>query len=521
MSLGLRKYIVAFVETRLHRLFPILLLIALCYPFALPLIFARRNFFDENALMQGQAESVITSRDSNFAFHNSTSPKVLLQQTVAQCSRISLRVLDGEVDTQYLLSLHAPRSNGREAILLHTFWDRADGTLPIALKVLEEYAKAVWLTYDLVLAVTNAGPGQGMGILQALETDGVKLRAAVVVDLGAEVSLPVVVDTIGFMGQQPNMDFANLALTMAEESGIPATFIDDSVTMMPSFLPDIFTELQYYNLRFYASYLRQLIQPISFRSYVHAEYRQADVQAVTYRSRSGNPPSPTRPIRRVAPQLAKMLDLTLRSLNNLNERLHHSFVVWFPISNVGFVDDAKSQIQGFLLIAVLFCNAGMARQEWTSKSLVCITFTYLSIVFFAYVDPTFLVATMLCALLAVRLPCFPPRSLLVSKDHRPVVLVAGASAIFAYTILHPTLSLVAAMLLVWYAVVCPEDSVQPSRPMTRVIRILLYFATSPYMLLRVIGNELTEKPQGPASSSDLWVILALVVQPVFGALLLG
>ena len=198
MSLGLRKHIVAFLEKRLHRLFPLLLLLALCYPLAVPIAFSRRNFFDENALLPAHAETVVGTPadvEETVRRYSRLRPEGAIVAASQTCSRCTLRHLPKHNAT--MLFLHAPRSAGREAMVLHTFWDTAEGgSLPVGLHLVDRYSRQAWLHYDLVLVVTPPGPAHATSVIDDIESNGVRIRAAVVLDIGARVPIPIVIDTI-------------------------------------------------------------------------------------------------------------------------------------------------------------------------------------------------------------------------------------------------------------------------------------------------------------------------------------
>jgi hypothetical protein len=64
-------------------------------------------------------------------------------------------------------------------------------------------------------------------------------------------------------------------------------------------------------------------------------------------------PSPTdRPL-----HSALMLDKVLWSMNAMNERLHHSFAVWFPLSAHHFIENNAAQLQALIIVGGILASA--------------------------------------------------------------------------------------------------------------------------------------------------------------------
>lgn len=268
------------------------------------------------------------------------------------------------------LAWRAPRGGGGEAILLVT--DQADGgdeaatALALAASVGAHVGAQPWLAKDLywvaadgqralagaLAALVGEGPAHGGTLAASAVCGAIALR----IDSNQPAASWRVMYE-GYEGAMPNLDLPTLALHMAKRSGLRRLLAPPLAALRD--LP-----------KREATVLSTLLRAAGGRpTGAHAELRRYDVDAITIVIAGGE--STLEAAAAGAPQAAgagvfaphvAALELTLRSLNSLLERFHHSHIQYALVDEAHFADAGVLVAPLFLLLAMLLVVAARLLQ---------------------------------------------------------------------------------------------------------------------------------------------------------------
>ncbi|PFH54211.1 hypothetical protein AMATHDRAFT_135962 [Amanita thiersii Skay4041] len=240
----------------------------------------------------------------------------------------------------------SPRASGTEAIVISASWisriDEGNGTLNLrgisTLLALAAFLKrySLWAK-DIVFVVSdgyldgmhawlNAYHGETQSNLLAEPlylSSGVVWTALNIDYPGHSFSHLGIFYAEGCNGRLPNQDLQNSIYWIARSSGVPVTVYDHIDTPVSSlsfnWLPDALQK----EVRIYTQHARNILRHVKYQarglpSGVHGLYHQYRIDAVTIFGIPATGPHGFHSIGRVA-------ESTLRTMNNLLERLHASF----------------------------------------------------------------------------------------------------------------------------------------------------------------------------------------------------
>lgn len=332
MSLGLRRHLIDVLKRVEPVLWPLFLVAVVVAFFTFPVFDARKRYFSENNLQANLAE--------------------LVPETTANVDAALL-----EINGTFVVE--GSRAVGTDKLLLVVNSEK-EVSRKAALVLARSMAQQRFLSLDVEVVI--APPSRWAA--EALKASAAGFfRAAVVLDVGC-VKTPLCVDTIGNEGLQPNLDIVNVLTSNLALVGIQADVVCSALSEIPSLQAafaarnPVFETLRGLSLLIpvknpitqhqYLGYFDYLLRSATHRPDPLMQLRDRGIHTVVLRS-DGACAEHHLP-------LARSIERLLRSVNNLNERLHHSFFTWFPMDADTFIDFEASQI-----VIVLGAGALLAR----------------------------------------------------------------------------------------------------------------------------------------------------------------
>ncbi|KAI8824481.1 Gaa1-like protein [Fimicolochytrium jonesii] len=322
--------------------------------------FHQRNYVDENALLPGQTTKYFSALDYHFVKEYRTHIQALAAQSKIAADYASfiegeLRSFGLDASTQDFVRFanhgpvdgsnaygvfRAPRSDGTEAIVISTPFVAQDGRVNAGgvaylLALAKFVTKFSHWSKDFVFVVTHPSPVGTQAWLEAyhgkqsqegaaLRYDPLAVHSGVIQEAlnleltGSDEYAAVEIDVTGLNGQLPNADLVSTVVLCNKYEGIP-------VALHQAVAPEKF-ESDWNSYLFKADILKEYVkaQAAGLPRGNHALYARYHIEAVTLRGLSD---VPGRTYRINGEQLGRSIESMLRSLNNLLERLHHSY--WF------------------------------------------------------------------------------------------------------------------------------------------------------------------------------------------------
>ncbi|KAK9805223.1 hypothetical protein WJX72_007042 [[Myrmecia] bisecta] len=331
---------------------------------ALPLV-VKDNYLDENALLAGSAVPRI--RNSG-ALQSAADVQQRLKHAGNSANSGALQGTANDTSTTLLLELNgALEAAGFDQAQAGQLFGAA-----AAHAVMQYLASVPWLAKDVVWVLPDAGCGQ-MHSLQVWLEEAANgkwqrhaspfgraglMQQALVLDVASPSFNALEVHTIGFSGQLPMLDLYYLVAFLAEEHvGLPPAMKDLFGRPLAGRQTGYATKLGTM-LRFVAQ------QALTRPSGVHAAFKEYGVDAVTLRTVL-LPEKEALPAAEGLARLATLLELALRSCNNLLERLHHSVLLYLQVSPHAFVSVQAyiGPLVALLLILPLQAAASKRRAE--------------------------------------------------------------------------------------------------------------------------------------------------------------
>ncbi|RKO89541.1 Gaa1-like protein, partial [Blyttiomyces helicus] len=316
---------------------------------------------DENALLPGQTNKYFSGLDDYFAFTTRQKLTEVISQswnTTGNAAFIEseLNGLGLDASTQNFIvtgeegpvlgaNVHgvfkAPRGDGTESIVISAPWICRNGELNInGIGYLMAFAKFVtkfsFWSKDFIFLVTHPSPAGTQAWLDAYHGEEPKIGAALQFD-PLENHAGVIQEAInlefggnddyaalglyveGLNGQLSNADLITTFVRCAQYEGLPVRLHD--IIPPRSFHSDLDHYL--FSMKSIISYMKE--QALGFPNDGHALFPRYKIEALTViglRDMNSN-------LRLTGESIGRTLESTLRSLNNLLERLHHAY--WFYI----------------------------------------------------------------------------------------------------------------------------------------------------------------------------------------------
>lgn len=345
MSLGLRRYILSGLKVVEPVLWQVLLAALLVFFAALPIFDARKRYFSENNLQPNLADFVA---------------EMPAQMESSVASNPGMFVVEGS------------RATGTDKVLI-AVGNETELSKKAAVALARAMAMQRFLSADVEFVIA---PREVLAEEVLKRSASGFFRAAVVLDVGCLQS-PLCIDTIGNEGLQPNLDIVNVLVSNLARVGVAADImchewghhvpLQRALTSFPVFdaLQAVAAVINVRNpitLRQYLGYFDYLLRSATHKYDPLLALRDRGIHTLVLRSK-GN-------CNEHHLVLARALESLLRSLNNLNERLHHSFFTWFPLDADTFVDYEMSQIVIVLGVATLISRAYRDMQEVGAPTLL-------------------------------------------------------------------------------------------------------------------------------------------------------
>ncbi|KAA6418424.1 MAG: hypothetical protein FRX49_11584, partial [Trebouxia sp. A1-2] len=320
---------------------------------------AKRNYLDENALLAGFSHSQIryssglSSVQDAFRSLAATHTPQHSAEAILQHMRIQhwwshMHTLQCNASTLHGV-LRAPHGNLA-----------ADYTaIQVAAAVLQYLQHVPWLAKDIVWIIPDVSCGALQMTREWLDAyHGAQshfgqsglLQQALILQMSNNTFNALHVDTTGWNGQLPMLDLYYLVKRLTENG--PALTLSQDVKV--PFLPHISKSLQAYWKHMWPILCFSWQQAIALPTGIHAEFAKYGIDAITIRTdMHSHEVAWSYGLEEGIIKLAVLLELTVRSLNNLLEQFHHSTTFYVLISPDWHVPFQAQIAPPLLLIVVL------------------------------------------------------------------------------------------------------------------------------------------------------------------------
>jgi glycosylphosphatidylinositol transamidase len=363
---------------------------------------SRHTYLSENALQPDSNKVLYDREDVQFAttfskehhqFEKSLSADLTPEQwssAVAQWLANKLQELGLETHVQEFSFQHAaglrrgwnvisivraPRGDGAESLLLSTRYDRPQtalvtdevNNLGLAVSLIRLFQKQNWLSKDYIFVTSPArqhyndtGIKAFMMDYYGFESDAKNSdssdehitytrqyypRGAIIAALNLAIDsfktfTELAILPEGTQGHLPNLDLINTITTVASQSGVNQVSLSKTDTF-PSRL-DAYVPRELRNL---FVFMRNLAQGVPLED--QAVLGQYNIDAVTIHNKNAHKDNKGR----LTPfTLARVIEGTVRSVNNLIERFHQSFYYYLLINPYQFISIGNYMISLGLII---------------------------------------------------------------------------------------------------------------------------------------------------------------------------
>ncbi|RDX56796.1 Gaa1-domain-containing protein [Lentinus brumalis] len=372
--------------------------------------FGQRTYIDENALQPGQVHTYWSWNDVHRADrvledlerlrdHNATSDEIA-NYVVGEFEKIGIPArtqhyafdtVDGVTEgTNAYAVLQSPRASGTEAIVISASWlSRAgdgDGTLNLrgvaTVISLAQYLKkySLWAK-DLVFVISDGyldgmqawittyhGAAQPNLHAEPLTLSSGVIWTAINVDYPGHSFSHLGIFFEGLNGRLPNQDLLNsVSLITRHTGGLPVLVHDhidprdtpNQPELLPSWLPDVIKSNA--DVQEYAVRARNIVRHMNYQargaaSGVHGLLHQFRIDAITVFAVPATGPHGFH-------SLGKILESSLRTMNNLLERLHASFF-FFLLVGPGTFMKIGSYLPSVILVGTAMLFSGLG--EWVN-----------------------------------------------------------------------------------------------------------------------------------------------------------
>ncbi|KAI0721113.1 Gaa1-domain-containing protein [Cerioporus squamosus] len=372
--------------------------------------FGQRTYIDENALQPGQVHTYWSWNDvyradrvledlERLRHENATSDEIA-KYIVGEFEKIgipartqhySFDTVDGVTEgTNAYAVLQSPRASGTEAIVISASrlsrTGEGDGTLNLrgvaTVISLAQYLKkySLWAK-DLVFVISDGyldgmqawittyhGAAQPYLHAEPLTLSSGVIWTAINVDYPGHSFSHLGIFFEGLNGRLPNQDLLNsVSLITRHTGGVPVLVHDhidprdtpNQPDILPSWLPDVIksnTDVQEYAIR-----ARNIVRHMNYQvrgaaSGVHGLLHQFRIDAITVFAVPATGPHGFH-------SLGKILESSLRTMNNLLERLHASFFFFLLVGPGAFMK-IGSYLPSVILVGTAMLFSGLG--EWVN-----------------------------------------------------------------------------------------------------------------------------------------------------------
>jgi hypothetical protein len=338
--------------------------------------------------------------------------------------------------TNLYASLRAPRGSGKESIILTAPLDAAKcDNMGLAVSLMRVMSTFKWLHHDFILVISDDGGIKSLktGELAFIDSQIIstgRKRVAITLDFENFMFEKMAVLTEGVNGEVPNLDLVNTLIWLARHNDLSITLFEDVPRAdgkmriknlpLPIYLYhkllstiDTFLDKLIKNKRLpideykYRSVKDKFIsgsmtlmqhvynQLLGIPTGAHAWFRQRVTHALTLTNAKGPfDPNLSRQSFVNIKNVAKTIEGTFRSMNNLIEELHQSFFLYFldsPVTYLGFEHYLPNLVLiGAPLIIQFVGNYFLSQKSRTVHSILLVVCAILC-GFATYISPYWIV----------------------------------------------------------------------------------------------------------------------------------
>ncbi|EFC44502.1 predicted protein [Naegleria gruberi] len=362
----------------------------LCWPFVTKNIYYSENalsvFFHTPEFNQQDADygvsilnqlKTLDSRSAKLDFRNQTYSAVesyLNSESIPFYSEMKRH--EYSVERRYInrienvrgenlyIAIRPGRGNGKESIILTVPYFKSE-SLAFSLALLKYISRVKWLNHDIILVISDGyehnWAGEEAFIKSAAIPTG-RMREAITLDLESFDFQQVAVLTEGVNGELPNLDMVNVVTGLLSEShynmgrgGLPTFFkadltatpnVDATMQQYPNYkdhvpafiyLHHAFLEMiRSFGIDLPNSFMERSVivlnhwynQLISIPTGPHAWFRQQLTHAITL-TNSVTQHTTKIGVMHTYYMMGRIMEISIRSLNNLIEELHQSFFLYY------------------------------------------------------------------------------------------------------------------------------------------------------------------------------------------------
>ncbi|ODV91756.1 hypothetical protein CANCADRAFT_30092 [Tortispora caseinolytica NRRL Y-17796] len=470
-----------FIVKRVSFLAVIALVVGACWLFVLPLPGQFRNtYISENALLPGQAQAYFRSSEWHYLRGYKEEVRRLSDKPASEVVESLSTILSEqgyytdvyhhEPDKATVYGIfRAPRGDNTEAIVLVCPWTNGNGLfnfngIAIGLALARYLTKwSVWS--KSLIFVFPPDPHKSLrewvaAYHRSLPIQAGSIEGALVLDYPSDLSGFSAIDIsyTGLNGQLPNLDLINTVVTIADFNSLP-TFIhgglDKLFNALPSFLNPLKSSAYFQLLSTLLSSVAAQVTSGLNRVAGCESFSGWRIDAITISA------IPTSELSHDETVYGRIIEGTLRSINNLLEHFHQSFFFYLLLSPHHFVS-IGTYLPAAMSIAGAFTLQGISKwisyiQNGSSRSsilkaffveaaILAFTFALLS---FSLLFDSQLVAQMLPTFCACIIPTAlyaSPMSYALLNEIHGVALVLSGMALTALATLNFSLALVVGLI---------------------------------------------------------------------------
>ncbi|KAF0981596.1 hypothetical protein FDP41_012253 [Naegleria fowleri] len=268
------------------------------------------------------------------------------------------------------VTIRPGRGNGKESIVLTVPFLKSE-SLSFALSILKMISRMKWLNHDIILVISDGYDHQWAGedafISSAVIPTG-RMREAITIDFDSFNFEQIAILTEGVNGELPNLDMVNVVTGLLSEgyynfgSSVLASFfkadpttstdVDSLIKKYSQFKDQLPIAIYLYQKLLFR--LNQLLnnaiprdfieesvivmyhwynQLISIPTGPHGWFRKQLTHALTITNSIVPSSSMNKSLNQTFYLLGRVVEITIRSLNNLIEQLHQSFFLYYLVSS--------------------------------------------------------------------------------------------------------------------------------------------------------------------------------------------
>lgn len=484
----LRKRVFRFISRSSSLITCVFAILGCLFYVGLPLFAVRGTYFSEHALQPQAGVSGVSESDAiGVSCHNASSIVIESPHATAVHGVIVAVVKEAALSVEV-------------ACMLEAAWRRARYR---AVDIFLAYVSSANITDELSAIFNEFG-------------DAHLVLGAVVLNVTDRERNCVAVETYGWNGLQTNLDLVNVATHYAVENGLePSFWLVPPASKLLAHLPS--NEPSWFHLfrEAAALYNPKHARRVSWNSYVryfayqaqlasscvraglHAPLRNMGVHGITL---SSSCDGSSRGVVDVPLSVARMVELTVRTgINNLHERLHHSYFVWFPLSTSQFVDNEIAQFQSIAFISTMIASGLVVIQWLQRESLIphtCTSWVKLCTVFLLLHASAMVECTTLQTCVAKTLFCSVALWCSLSRGEGYCAVVGlcfrNATLLCLSISLHPTLCAISGLVCALQLVPLAMGTRSPSWWCAVVVSACSAFGTAFYLWVHFIDTAMHE-----------------------------